>query len=142
MGRFKQAFMRYMDSEGIKYRDVDGSGDDRRVNIGYNCDNIKSVDVSVIFDDDDDGCVALRSWSLGKVPKDKYAAVLIACNELNNKFRWVKFCIDKDNDISCELDSITSMESVGSEVMFLVRRMVSISDDAYPIIMKAIFGGN
>lgn len=133
---YKAAFMRYLDEKGIKYTDVD----ENRVRVGYNGDNIPSVQVSVIFDKDGDGLVAFRSWNLGKVKDEKFANILLACNQLNDQFRWVKFYIDSDQDITAALDAVVDEQTVGEECFQLVIRMVSICDDAYPTIMQAMWG--
>lgn len=137
MAKYKAEFLKYLDKEGIKYRNFD---DDFGVSIGYNCKNIKDIDVTVIFDEDGEGKVALRSWSLGKVQDSKFTAMLKTLNELNHKYRWVKFSVDDDQDIEMSTDAVIDLDTVGEEVTELMHRMVSIGDEAYPAIMKALWG--
>ena len=51
----------------------------------------------------------------------------------------MKFYVDTDRDTRAELDAIIDPQTVGQECLALVRRMVNIVDDAYPILMAARF---
>lgn len=72
------------------------------------------------------------------VPDEKYVDVLLVCNALNSRFRWVKFCIDSDNDIVLKDDALLNIESA-TETMELFIRMIAIFDEAKPALMKAIY---
>ena len=135
MANYKSAFLRYLDSRGVKYQD-EGT---YRVSVSYKGENVSSIKVAVVFDDDGDGLVAMRCWSLGSVKNDKYAKTLLTCNELNERFRWVKFYIDRDQDICAALDAVIDIDTCGAECHQLVTRMVSICDDAYPEFMKVMW---
>ena len=58
---------------------------------------------------------------------------------MNAQYRWVKFYIDGDQDIACQSDALVDIESVGSECLQMVERMVGIMDEAYPEFMKAFW---
>ena len=74
------------------------------------------------------------------VPDEKYAEVLVACNLLNSQYKWLKFFIDKDNDIMVSDDAIVSEDSCADECFELLVRRIQILEDVKPVIMKAIFG--
>lgn len=133
MANYKQAFMNYMDSQGIRYTD---SGE-HRVRVTYNGDNLKSIPVSVSFDSDGDNMVTFHCWEIANF-KSKLSDGIIACNFLNNKYRWVKFYIDDDGDAVCSTDAYLG-EDCGKECMQLVLRIVNITDEAYPVFMKALY---
>ena len=135
MANYKSACENYLDRQGIKYTEVK----DNVLRIVYNADNMNSIKILVIFDKDGDDDIAFRCFEITPF-KDREAAGMVVCNELNNQYRWVKFCIDKDSDIVCEADAIVDMDSVGPEVMRIVKLMVNIVDKAYPTIMKYKFG--
>ena len=78
-------------------------------------------------------------YEIQKVSDNKMAQALIVCNSLNVKYRWVKFCIDDDKDIRCEADAVVDLASCGEECMSIVNRIVSITDEAYPEIMRALW---
>lgn len=134
MANYKQLFMNYMDREGIKYTD----NGEFSVRIVYNGDNMQSIPVVVHFDKDGDNMVQFHCWEIGNF-KDKFAAGVLAANEMNAKYRWVKFYIDDDKDMVCSTDAYIDYDSCGEECMSLVRRVVNITDEAYPTFMKALW---
>lgn len=135
MANYKAAFMKYLDNHGVKYDDQN----ETIVSLSYKAENMDSVRVYVGFDSDGENLVTFKSYSIGHVKDDKLSAALVACNAMNAQFRWIKFYIDDDQDIACQCDALVDMESVGSECLQLVERMVGIMDDAYPEFMKAFW---
>ena len=73
------------------------------------------------------------------VPEDKFLEALIACNELNAQYKWVTFYIDKDKDIIVHDDAILNVETAAEEAFELLLRMLDITSDAKPVLMKAIY---
>jgi len=134
MANYKQLFMRYMDQEGIKYTDTD----DYVVKVVYTGDNLKSIPVFVFFDKDGDPLVQLKCWEIANF-KNKEAKAMIACNQMNKEWRWIKFYLDDDADIIAGCDAYIDEATCGSECLSLVRRMVNIVDDAYPTFGKALW---
>ena len=134
MANYKQLFMRYMDQEGIKYTDTD----DFVVKVVYTGDNLKSIPVFVFFDKDGDPLVQLKCWEIANF-KNKEAKAMIACNQMNKEWRWIKFYLDDDADIIAGCDAYIDEATCGSECLSLVRRMVNIVDDAYPTFGRALW---
>lgn len=134
---YKKLYMKHMDSVGIKYTDVD----DFVVRVSYYCDNMDSIDVYVLFNDEGKNLVKLVSWTiLTATTDDALAGGILACNEMNNTYRWTKFYIDSDNDLDAQIDCIVDEYTVGEELVDLVERIVSIADDAYPTFAAAMKG--
>ena len=73
------------------------------------------------------------------VEEDKMVQALVACNELNAKFKWVTYYVDDDRDIILHDDALLSKANAAAEAMELLVRMVDISDKAKPVIMKALY---
>ena len=73
------------------------------------------------------------------VPEDKVADVIFVCNELNARYKWVTFYVDKDNDVVFHDDALLSPESAAEEAFELLVRILKIGDDVKPMIMKAIY---
>ncbi len=136
MTQYKQIFMDHLDAKGVKYTDID-SADDNVVRVTYNGDDIKSVPVYIIFDDDGDPMAKFRCWEIANF-KDKLETAYRLCNELNNQYRWVKFYIDKDGDIVCECDAKFNRDTCGEICLFCVHRIVGITDSAYKTIMREV----
>ncbi len=135
MANYKNLFMRYMDSEGVRYEEIN----EHCVRVTYNGDNLKHIPVLVFFDEDGDPLVQFKCWEIGNF-KGKEAAGLMACNEVNKTYRWVKYCIDDDSDVAASIDAYIDPESCGKECLSLVRRVVNITDDAYPTFAKYLWG--
>jgi len=133
MESYKTEYMSYMDENGIKYREID----EVAVGVTYDTDNMNSVDVVVIFDGDGKNYVSLNSWSIGAFNDENYAKGIITCNEMNAQYRWCKFYLNSDKKVTVQIDAVVQHGTCGEELAELVRRIVHISDEAYPSFMKA-----
>ena len=62
-------------------------------------------------------------------------------NELNRKYKYVKFSIDNDGDMTAQWDLPDNVpnEAVGATGVEILIRMFQIIDDVYPEVMKAIW---
>lgn len=135
MANYKSLYMRYMDQNNIKYTDVK----EHVVKVVYTGDNLNSIPVYVFFDKDGDPLVTFKCWNIANFKEDKRAAGIIACNELNNQYRWVTFYLDKDGDIQAQIDAYIDSDTCGDICSKLVRRVVNIVDEAYPTFMKVLW---
>ncbi len=134
MANYKQLFINYMETNGIKYTDRN----EYSVKVSYSGDNMQSIPVYVFFDEDGDPLVTFKCWDIANF-KSKTAAGMLACNTMNNEYRWVKFYIDDDCDVICSCDAYIDAGTCGSECLSLVQRVVSICDKAYPTFMRALY---
>lgn len=97
------------------------------------------VAIHLIFDEDGESA-QLQTSAIANVPMEKTSKMLLTLNECNHKFRWIKFYLDEDNDIIADADVIFDEQNVGDACIEIVMRAASIIDDAYPEIMKSIWG--
>ncbi len=134
MPNYKRLFMEHMDREGVRYVDKD----EFVVSVTYNGDNLKSIPVFVFFDKDGDPLVQFKCWSIANF-KGKEAGGILACNEMNKTYRWVKFYLDDDADIVASIDAYVNEYTCGSECLSLVRRVVNITDEAYRTFARYVF---
>lgn len=133
MANYKAEYTRFMDSRGIKYQILNNN----IVNVRYSAENVNTIDVLVSFDTDGQNLVQIGSYGICSFKEDsKYPKGLVICNELNNRFRWVKFYLDSDRAVNASIDALVDLSSVGSECAELVSRLVNIVDTAYPELMK------
>ncbi len=132
MANYKQIFMNYLSVQDIKYQDQG----DNAVRIVYTGDNMSSIPVFVFFDRDGDPLVQFRCWEIVNF-NGMVGQGIQVCNALNAKYRWVKFYLDDDNDVICECDAYIDNNTCGNVCLSLVRRMVNITDEAYPELMRA-----
>ena len=91
------------------------------------------------FSSDDDNDVSVRVMQICKVPESKTAKMLMAVNACNNRFRYVKFVMDKDRDINLEYDIPMSTDKVGEVAREILVRIMKVMEEAYPILMKAMY---
>nr|MCR4875889.1 YbjN domain-containing protein [Clostridiales bacterium] len=100
----------------------------------------KTVTNLLIHIDAQDHTVMIRAADIAKVPIDRKYDVLVVLNQLNEKYRWSRFYVDGNETINVQTDQILAGESSGAIVMELILRINSIVNDAFPEIMKAIWG--
>ena len=134
MANYKNLFMRFMDRNNIKYTDVK----ENVVKVVYTGDNLKTIPVFVFFDADGDPIVSFKCWEIANFKDEKMAGGIVACNQLNNKYRWVKFYLDDDCDVVAQIDAYIDEETCGNECTSLVKRMVNIVDEGYPTFMLSL----
>ena len=127
----------YFASKQLKAREVDNG---EALRVGFSgMENAGAVEI-IIFFDEDDSAIALRSFNLLTVGEEMKPKLYKICSELNARFRWVKFFIDEnDNTITVAEDAVTQLDSVGEETFELVLRMTHIIEEAYPALIKAKF---
>ena len=97
------------------------------------------ITINVIFDEDGESAQVLTS-PIASVPTEKTSRLLLTLNECNNKFRWVKFYLDDDNDVIADGDVLFDEQNAADVVIEMVMRTASIIDDAYADIMRGIWG--
>lgn len=129
-----------MDDAGLKYR-ADENEKNSYIIAGFGVDNGPDVRVQFISTDNDND-VAIRLFGLvGIKDEAKKVAVCTVLNQLNAKYRYLKFVLDKDGDVNVEYDLAlrTSDEKVGPICCEVFIRMMKIIDEAYPMIMRAMW---
>ena len=129
---YLQEFLAYLDEKGVKYTEQN----DHVVKVTYTGDNLDTIPVFVIFDQDGDPYVQFKCWNIANFKNNEAKGINI-CNKLNSEYRWVKFYIDSDVDVIASIDAMIDMTTCGEECLSLVRRVVNIVDDSYPDIAKA-----
>ncbi len=134
MASYKSIFLRYLDREDIGYEERD----EFTVKIMYGGENLKNIPIFVHFDEDGDPFVQCKCWDIANF-KGKESKGLIACNNVNNEYRWVKYCLDEDADIVASIDGYIDSDTCAEVTTALVHRVGSITDDAYPIFAKAMW---
>ena len=135
MESIKQLCMEYMRREKIRYEDVR----EFVLKITYTGANLTTIPIYIYFDEDGESSVAVKCWSVANFAGQRELAASLS-NELNEKYRWVKFYVDKDGDVIAELDAFVSEGNAGEGCMKLVRRVTSVVDDAYPFLERALWG--
>ena len=131
-----KVFSDLLDEKEIKYRVINSN----RIIVGIYGDNLPNQDITFIFNDEDTD-VGIRAFSIVKVPETKKGAAIASCEVLNMSIRFIKFCIDQDNDLNAEIDAIIEPYTAGKICFNHLVRLTEILKKVYPIIMNAIWGG-
>ena len=131
------------DRHSIKYRTVEVANISF-IEAGYNISGGPSVRVAFFKPGKEGNDIQLRiNGLLYGVPKDKRNAILDACNRVNSEMRFLKFYLDKDNDLVGEADlpTSTSDDCVGENCFELFLRTMQILDRCYHYFPEAIYCG-
>ena len=134
---YAQAFIEFMDKNDIKYTEQK----ENVLKIVYDGENMDSIPVFAIFDDEGDPVVQFKCWNILNFKNNKEKGIEI-CNSLNCEYRWLRFYVDDDCDVVVSVDAVLGEDSYlddacGEMCMFYLKRVISILDEAYPQIAKA-----
>ncbi len=125
----------YFTQEGVKHR-LEGTDTQSRIICGVQGKDDRIAQVLFISTGDTLD-VAVRVFNFNQLKCDgmNRRAVLRACNQLNNRFRFAKFLIDKDDTVNVEYDlpQEASEDSLGPMCKEIFYRLMSIMDEAYKV---------
>ena len=134
------SFEHALDGNGLKYTRHDEFPQPVfSIDFGGGDFSYQHLSVRMIFDDDGNSAHLLTA-PIANVPAERIPHMLEVLNDLHNRFRWVRFYIDGDNDLLADSDIIIDDVTAGDTCVELVLRTASIVDDAYADIMKALWG--
>lgn len=88
---------------------------------------------------DDDNDISIRVYALVSITADQVSKMLPVLNELNAKYRFVKFVCDDDLDINVEYDFPVSCITPEVSAKEMVIRFTDIIDEAYPVLMRKLW---
>lgn len=127
----------YFTSQDLNH---DLTGDDGEVILtGFGgLKNVGSLGFVFIFDENERTC-ALFTRDYISVPQDKIQSLYGVLNDLNVNYRWAKFTINEEGTVRVETDGVLDLDTCGAECEELMGRLTGIADEAYPVIMKAIW---
>ena len=101
--------------------------------------NLKcGVPVQILFISAADNDVAIRVFHLLQAPADRRQAMLEACNKVNLAYRFTHFVLADDNSVTIQMDVPVEAKETGAVAVELLVRMLNITDEAYPILAKAL----
>ena len=133
MNTCAELFTKFLDSKDFHYATNIDSDGDSVVDFPYQGKVFKC------FFSGDEGSYFSLYLVYERVPDDKVADAIFVCNELNTRFKWATFYVDGDKDLMIHDDAILSVENAADEAFELLARIINISNDAKPSIMKALY---
>lgn len=133
-----QIIAQAFDQRGLKYN-IREVGSLSTVELAFSGDN---VDVKLNFiSSDNDNDVKVLSNTFAKFPESKLSTGYKLANDLAREYKYLKFTIDKDGDMSAQYDFPlkTQDEALGEFAIEMAARFTKIINDCYPKIMKALW---
>lgn len=92
---------------------------------------------------DDDNDVSVRVFNFVKFPADRKREILRLTNELNNRYRYMKFVADIEEElVRLEYDFPVSNQDPAETAVESFFRFMKLADEAYPDFMRLIWGGS
>lgn len=129
-------FTAYLDSQEVNWSWQ--NEEDKLIRVGWKLENTKIA--MFFFFDEDNTNLHIVGRDFLNMPSDKFEKMCIISNEVNTKFRWAKFTVDKDDEeVLCEMDAVIQLDSCAEEAYELMVRMTQIVDEAYAIYMKGLW---
>lgn len=131
-------FLSYLEAKDIKADILEDAGS--VIHAGFGLKGTR-MDVFVDFGKDDHAVHIVGNNFTNDIPEDKKGIMLQCCNELNRTYRWFKFTINLERGkLMVEDDAIVDLDTSSDEIFELISRMAAIVEEAYPIIMKYLWG--
>ena len=94
--------------------------------------------------EDEENHVSVRVFGLlHRIPAARRTAALEACNELSEKLRFFKFCLDPCSNVNVETDlpTRTGDDCLGECCFELFVRLMNVLENEYPVLAKAVYEG-
>jgi hypothetical protein len=126
-------FVKNLEAKGLNFRSGTNSNNDSVVEFPY-----EGKITKCIFSGDDGKYLSLYML-YENIPEEKLADLIFACNELNTKYKWVTFYVDGDRDLMLHDDALLSYDTAADEAFEMLVRMINISTEAKPVIMRALY---
>ena len=114
-------------------------GRKEHIRISFNGDHGNTISQNFIFDPDGTS-VNIVAFSICKVSSDKMMDMFVLLNEFNSNYRWLKFYIDDDNEVTVSADAVIEPVTAGDELSEIMHRFNRIIDEVYPRLMKICWG--
>ena len=122
----------------LRFR-VDHVGDQWELVAGVS-GKANSYQVKFITKDGGKDDVAMRVFNLVHINPGNRGNVLATLNGFQRKYRFLRYTIDKDDDVKIEYDLHTCGADIGKAATEMLLRTMKIVDDIYPELMRQVWG--
>lgn len=109
-------------------------GSSSAVITGFNLKCGGSVQIYFISAADNDA--AIRVFEFAPIPAGKGHEALHLCNDMNRKFRFIKF-VAGDTHVGVEMDMPVETQNPGAVCVELLVRLLNIAEEAIPAFQQA-----
>lgn len=128
------------DAHGLKYR-VYETEQYQEIHAPFGIKNGPFVDVRYISVNRGNDTLVRIMNLVNRVPEEKRLRILEFCNTLNNKYRFLKFDMDHDNDVHVEYDSpvSTGNDCLGEMAFEIFVRTMQILNEGYALLARVLY---
>ena len=125
---------------GLKYQ-VNENDQFQEIHVPFGIQNGPLADVRYISVDRGNEVMVRIVSLVNKVPAEKRYKLLDICNALNQKYKFLKFIMDSDNDISVEYDLPTDAgnDCLGQMAVEIFLRTMMVLNEEYPMIARELY---
>lgn len=132
-------FKARLDEKQIRYDYFEATSErNEAIKITFGGKNAEKLSLFFFFDKNGYS-VNVKSFEIARVPEAKLMEAYVLLNELNAEYRWVKFFLSEENEVTVSGDAVLDQSSVGTECEEILFRYLNIIDECYPKIMKVIW---
>ena len=118
------------------------SGRYQEIRVPFGIKNGPSVELRYISFNRHNDLTVMISNLVNDIPDSSRAGVLETCNELNRKFRFLKFSLDENSNLDVQHDfpENTGDECLGEMAFEIFLRTIRILGEAWPALGKTLYG--
>ena len=132
-------FVKFLEKKDIRFTHYEATEKRREIiKVGFKGENKDGIEVLFFFDPSEKA-VGVKSFSIAKVPEAKLASMYALLNNLNGEYRWVKFYIDDENEVTASSDAAITKATADEVCYDRLLRFLDIVDEVYPQIMKTLW---
>lgn len=117
---------------------IDQMGENWILRAGVN-GNASTYQFLFISDKDNSNDVFVRIFQYAKFPPEAMARGYRILNELQVKYRYVRFVLNDNGNVNVEYDFPIAFENIGNGAVETLIRLTKILDECYPVVMRAIW---
>ena len=126
-------FIDFLDSKEITFDSKEDDDGDVTVTIPY-----EGKRMICIFSGENGKFLSIYCF-YEETPAGKVYDMIDVCNQLNKTYKWVKFYLDKDNDVTAQIDALLTRSTAADVAFDMLIRMIDILKEAKPIIMRGLY---
>ena len=138
MNTYAKAIAKEMERNEMHYQTIE-TDDSTLIEFSFK----DSIPVEVLYDINDDSDAKIVTYPLRNIGREKKEAMRKAVEELNQKYKFVKLYLDKDNDICISYDFEfygEDTERIGRHGVFVLIRICKIISSCLPVLLHAAYG--
>lgn len=117
-------------------RDTTESGREL-LRLGLSGDHFTGLMVYIFFSSETEA--QLKCLNVCKFTEEKNLVILQTVNKLNIDYRLVKFAATPEGVVTASIDVMAAEDTTADILFYALRAIHAILDDAYPVLMKALY---